>query len=313
MYRTGQVILELYRASREVPFRCFQEHALAIAKRVIAFDSAWWGTASISPNLIHRLHLHNCDGGFPYLEQNFVRQAMLQNPGTTINLSDLITHDAFVRTELYRLVGEPHKIECLLATLLIEPASSLIEFITLWRHDSLRPFNENERMMKEVLMPHLAEAHRNARLQHVLKDKLVHHVAWAVVDQHAYLLEISTAFVSKIKDEWPSWKCSRLPEPLLRCIPQIRSFRGRKLIVDITPHEEFYILEARSLSAFDRLAPRERNVAERYSQGQTYGEIAADLGLSPITVRNQIARCFKKLGVNNKSELIHRIDQSFHR
>src|ERR1035437_8540980 len=125
MYRTSQVILEIHRASREVPFHCFQEHVLALMKRVISFDSAWLGIASVSPNLIHRLHLYNCDGGLPYIEQNFFREALLNNPGTTINLSDLITHDAYIRTNLYRVVGCRYKIECLLGTLLIEPVSSL--------------------------------------------------------------------------------------------------------------------------------------------------------------------------------------------
>ena len=312
MRYTSQLILDLHRASHDVPFRYFQGHALGLMKQVINFDSAWWGIASINPNLVHRIHLHNCDGGLPYIEQNFFREVLLRNPGTTINLSDLMSRDAYVQTELYQAVGRHHKIEWVLGTLLLEPVSSLFEFITLWRHDPDKPFDEKERVMKELLTPHLVEAHRNSRLHHILEGGVIHGMAWAVADYRAYLHEVSSAFVSRIQAEWPEWAGSCLPEPLLNCLSDRCSFQGRNVVVEISPIEGFYFLEARSLRAFERLAPREREVAESYAQGRTYAEIAAALSLSPATVRNHIAHCFKKLGVTNKSELIHRVDHHMH-
>ncbi|WP_295581087.1 hypothetical protein [uncultured Lamprocystis sp.] len=50
-------------------------------------------------------------------------------------------------------------------TLLVEPLSSLQESITLWRPDGNNPVTETERLTKELLMPHLSEAHRAVRLQ----------------------------------------------------------------------------------------------------------------------------------------------------
>lgn len=310
----NQVVLDLYRASHEVPFLHFQEHALDLAKRVVAFDSAWWGIASASPLLIHRLHLHNCDAGIvadypPYMDKDVFRDELIRNPGVTVNMADLYTREAFVRTELYQAVGRRYKIEWSLGTLLIEPVSSLFEFVTLWRHDPKKPFDETDRETKELLMPHLAESHRNARLHHMVGGGMIQGIAWAVADDHAYLREVSPLFVSRIRAEWPDWQGSRLPEPLGRSVTEARSYHGRNLIVDVSPRAGLHYLEARGRSALERLAPRERDVAERYAQGQTYAQIAAALFLSPATVRNQISRCFKKLGVNNKSELIHRIRQ----
>ena len=54
------------------------------------------------------------------------------------------------------------------------------------------------------------------------------------------------------------------------------------------------------------LSRREFTIAEHYSQGQTYKEIARNLGVSPATVRNHIASIYRKLGINNKAQLVHR-------
>ena len=53
------------------------------------------------------------------------------------------------------------------------------------------------------------------------------------------------------------------------------------------------------------LSEREKMVAERYSTGQTYKQIAAGLNIAPATVRNHLAAIYRKLGVGNKAELIN--------
>lgn len=307
--KINDLVLNLYRASHDVPLRHFQEHVLELTKSAVAFDSAWWGNASAEPQEIHRLHLHNCDASIveaypPYSEQDFFREKLIRNPGVSINLADLITRDKFVQTEMYQGLGRRYKIEWSLGTLLIEPVSSLFEFITLWRHDPEKPFDEADRTTKEMLMPHLAEAHRNARLHHLLGGGHIQGTAWALADDRAYLREVSPAFVTRLKAEWPDWQGNRLPEPLARRVIEARPYQGGGLVVDLARREGFRFLEARAPSMLERLAPREREVAELYARGRTHAEIAAALGLSPATARNHIARCFKKLGVNNKSELI---------
>lgn len=150
----SQAILEIHRAGRGVALSAFQRIALELIAEVIPFDSAWWGTASAEPPEIHRLHLYNCDGSIldaytPHMGEDFMRTAMIANPGKSINLADLMTRARFVRTPLYRNVGKLYKIEWSLGTLLVEPVSSLQEFLTLWRHDPKKPFTEVERRMKE--------------------------------------------------------------------------------------------------------------------------------------------------------------------
>ena len=62
----------------------------------------------------------------------------------------------------------------------------------------------------------------------------------------------------------------------------------------------------------DMLTAREREIVERYAQGETHATIATALALSPATVRNHIAHCYRKLAVNNKAELVRRLLPSRH-
>ena len=51
------------------------------------------------------------------------------------------------------------------------------------------------------------------------------------------------------------------------------------------------------------LSTREREVADAYAAGQSYKEIARELGLSPTTVRSHLRAVYGKLGVTSKIEL----------
>lgn len=52
-----------------------------------------------------------------------------------------------------------------------------------------------------------------------------------------------------------------------------------------------------------RLSDREREVAAPYCEGQSYKEIARDLGISPATVRTHLRTLYRKLGVTSRHEL----------
>jgi DNA-binding CsgD family transcriptional regulator len=308
------VLLELHRAGREASYRAFQPFVLKSIQALIPFDSAWWGNAAAEPVEIHRLHLHNCpasilDDYVPYMEQDFFRAALMARPCVTINLADLTTRARFVRSALYREVGKRYRIEWSLGTLVEEPVSSLHEFLTLWRHDPRRPFTEAERRTKELLMPHVVEAHRHARLRAVLDGGSARPDDWAVSDTRGYLREASAGFIHALRRHWPLWQGSRLPERLLDCVRDARPYVAGELRLHVAEKGEFRFLESLAPCALDRLAPRERQIAERYARGETHGAIAAALGLAPATVRNHITRCYRKLAVNNKAELILRIAQ----
>lgn len=311
----NRVILELHRAGQNEACRQFHPAALELIQEIIPFDSAWWGNAATEPMEIHQLYLFNCDDSMaqaypPYIEQDFFRTALVAQPGVTINMCDLITRERYVRTELYREVGKRYKVEWSLGTLLVEPVSLLQEFLTLWRHDSKQPFTETERQTKELLMPHIAEAHRRARLRDVLGEASERNPRWAVADERGFLREASPGFVHCVRDHWPDWQGSRLPQSLLECVRVSKPFNTSRLKITVKPKGKFRFLQVRAPSAMDSLSARETAIVTRYARGETYLEIAEALTLSPTTVRNCIATCYRKLSVSNKSELLLRVSQA---
>ena len=226
----NKVTLSLYREGRDVPLRNFQDWALEQVRRLIPFDSAWWGNAAVEPMKIHWLHLHHCDKSIleaypPYIADDFFRVALMASPGTSVNMSDLITRARFVRTALYRAIGKRYHVEWSLGTLQIDPVSSLSEFLTLWRHDAKKPFNEAERQIKELLMPHLSEAFRAVRLRHFLGGKDTRMKAWALADDQGFIRELSPAFAAVLQTHWPAWRGSMLTRGPTRGTARCRSPR----------------------------------------------------------------------------------------
>ena len=57
-------------------------------------------------------------------------------------------------------------------------------------------------------------------------------------------------------------------------------------------------------SALDVLSPREREALIRFARGKAYAEIAEDMGVSKVTVRNAIYRVQNKLGLGSPQEIV---------
>lgn len=308
LHAVNQVILTLYRDGRDIALHSYQNWALEQVRPLIPFDSAWWGNAAVEPMKIHWIHLHNCDPSIrevypPYIAQDFFRAALMANPGKTVNMADLTTREDFVRTALYRECGKRFHIEWSLGTLLIDPESSLQEFLTLWRHDGDKPFNEDERQIKQLLMPHLAEALRGVRLRHFLRGLDTRGKAWALTDDHGYIREASPGFIAVLRDHWTKWRGNLLPESVAQRVLEGRGYESKSLTIELVSSENLCFLQVRPRSALDKLTARESEIVKRYAAGATYAEIARTLKLSPATVRNHISHCFKKLSVTNKGQL----------
>ena len=52
------------------------------------------------------------------------------------------------------------------------------------------------------------------------------------------------------------------------------------------------------------LSPREQEIFAYLERGYSNRQIALVLGTSPLTVRNQLARLFRKVGVSSRAELV---------
>jgi ATP/maltotriose-dependent transcriptional regulator MalT len=57
------------------------------------------------------------------------------------------------------------------------------------------------------------------------------------------------------------------------------------------------------------VSPRERDVLVAFARGATNRATAGTLGLSPHTVKQHASSVYRKLGVRNRAEAVHRADE----
>jgi RNA polymerase sigma factor (sigma-70 family) len=63
-------------------------------------------------------------------------------------------------------------------------------------------------------------------------------------------------------------------------------------------------MRTRIANAVEQLTPRERQIMQRVSRGQTNAEIAWQLGISPETVRKHLENVYGKLGVHTRTAAV---------
>jgi DNA-binding NarL/FixJ family response regulator len=79
---------------------------------------------------------------------------------------------------------------------------------------------------------------------------------------------------------------------------------GSRLRAAVSQDDPLFGLDAAHLA---RLSPRERDIATRLTQGVAISEMAAQLGLSPNTVRNHVKSVFTKLQVRSQVALLTKL------
>lgn len=305
------VVLNLYRGTREQPADAFQDWAFEQVKAVLPFDSALWLTGTLL-NDQHVTHSQLFHRQPPQLLTDWARckdkavfaVKVFGSPGITFNCVTSMEFGSELAEHSRR-----YNVEHILATSSIDPVSSLHELISIYRADLDKPFSEEERLLQQSLVPHLAETWRINRLTHLSKVNQPLGVAnshAAAADTKGILHLIEPGFTRLLLDEWPEWRGPRLPDKLVDQIEnQDKRFTGNTLVIHLSRLNDQMLLHGRKKSRVDTLSKREREMANHFSNGHTYKEIAQSLSLSPATVRNHLSTVYAKLGIGNKAELVN--------
>lgn len=319
--RLSEAVLHLHKGAREWPVASFQARAFEVVRGLIPFDSGMWGTASNDPHHMHSVHLDHQPREMieeymaGYQELDLVRPRVSAQPGVTVNLSDFMTREEQNACMIYREYMSRWGLECVLCTVLIEPVSSLIGFMSLWRKDPQKLFSETERRIKQFLVPHLMDAYREAQLRHMragARPASGARRAAAICDRFGILHAIEDSFVALLHEEWPAWRSAQLPQPLSSLSAESAggAYRGALIVVDSSHFGDLTLLEAHQNTAVDRLTAREREIAKLYALGKTNHEIADALCISASTVRNHLTALYRKLEIANKAQLIRLVDEA---
>jgi DNA-binding CsgD family transcriptional regulator len=308
--RTGAALLRLYELSRSGEISQFQQAALQRVADDLPFRSAWWGMARAQPGGGFALHStfglalpeHFVTSWESVVLEDELASAVTARPGITVRFAP----DDFDRTRGLALMAQRYDIGSAVSTVIADRRLGLVSFLSLYRPASAPAFDENERCLKELLMPHLTATWHANWLQHF--DRLRgaderRGGGLALADRHGILHVADAGFADLVRTEWSGWSGPALPPPLFALIDGEAAFQGRRLGVSSWREGDLIVLRAQPRAPLDWLSPREAEIAACYGRGQSYKEIAARLACSPYTVRHHLRGIYHKLGVSNKAAL----------
>lgn len=312
----SELLIALHHGANVVSPDKFREYALDLVHSAIPFDSAAWGKHSrIGGELVaSELYMHGpMADTLQSLES--IRQldacltkSQTTQPWITVNFncseppreltSELRQHFAFF--------GMMH---CL-CTIGYDPLSQTPHHIMLVRNDPERPYSEKERLLKQFLMPHLeAACDHNYRF---LPQTHAHNPpvserrqSNALMDDQGVLFATEPRFTQLLMAEFPNWHGPLLPEPLLKTFIEKNSDRhvGTTITLTASRRNSMWLLWARAKQPIDDFSVRTMKLAAYFADGHNHKEIGQLMNISPATVRNHISIIYKKLQVNNKSQL----------
>lgn len=313
----SSLLLDLYRDANILPAERFQAQAFTRLNALIPFDEGWWalglveaaprpGAAYDGPQIfdiyLHGVSQENYDLYKKLKRFDTVVMESERNPGITLNVC---MRNWYPETHwpILDIYGYAH----LMATHAADPVTGLGTAITLYRKNPDRPFSEQERQIKQALMPHWIAALNRNRIAPWLRDAAldVHYPATAILDPEGALRYTTGDFAEMLQREWPGWRGPLLPEPLQAqlALTAEGQFSGKHIAAKITLRQHMPLIQLRSKLLADQLSEQQMKVARHAAEGLSFKEIARLMDLSPATVRYYLSNVYRKLGVKNKIQL----------
>jgi DNA-binding CsgD family transcriptional regulator len=223
-------------------------------------------------------------------------------------ISDFVTKRELQRRRIYAEEFRPGGLEYQLLVGLDAPLWHTKVFT--FNRSGGRDFGERDRAVLDVLRPHLAQLYRAAEARRRLRAALALHErkqGTVVLLGHGDRIAFASTAARDLLDRYFGKTGVRLPDELQSLLRQPRHAAAHELLrVDagdrsLVVHfvDDALLLEERQCIA--RLTPREREILELVSKGNTNAEIAEALWLSPGTVRRHLENVFAKLGVHTRT------------
>jgi DNA-binding CsgD family transcriptional regulator len=267
-------------------------------------------------------------------EHPFIDHYRKSRHGGAVKFSDFVSARQFRRTALYNEFFRPLNINHQLGCLLEDPE-------TVWSGFSLNrgthDFTERDRLILNLLRPHLLQAYRNAEALALLQRNVARlNGALEQLDKGIVILSRGEK-VQAMTERARRWLCDyfgahaaagdRLPDELRRWVkeqtaalgrrgnipliqkPSVIQRDARQLSIRLIPDADQMLLilhERRTdleISTLERLglSNREAEVLSWIAQGKTNREIARIIGSSPRTIEKHVEKILEKLSVETRT------------
>ena len=309
----AQCIKKLYQLTESSSVENFQQQALEEFQKMIQFDSAGWGEIAMAQGSIFvlRAYLYNQPSEY---SEDYNKVQHLNPSGPELTLGNITTRTtmADVNNNEYEIDDKfkafiyKYDVQKVLQTATRHKSSLFMYSIGLWRKGSNSPFSEEERLLKERLTPYLLDSYRHCRrfdIQRKLLKRWELNRGLATCNEEGILYDADDFFVELLKQDWPDWQSARLPDRLLQTLMKFNVVKTDNHFYRYTLLDNLYLLVGSRLGTLEKLSKREFQIAFIYSNGSTSKEIANQLSISPVTVKNHVAKIYGKLDLDSKDKL----------
>jgi DNA-binding CsgD family transcriptional regulator len=266
-----------------------------------------------------------------HVHESPLLRAYRRGRGSAVKCSDFFTRREFHNTGLYNEFFRKRRIEFRIAKGLPGPPS-LVTAVFLDRSGT-RDFGERDRLLLNVLRPHLNQSYQNAVVVSAMRDQMAMlEQGLEPIDVGLALLDtdgrprLTTPLARRWLDEFFGAHApgGSLPDPIARWIarhdsacpddlplpmtPLVVEGEASCLVVRLLSHDShrFLVLQKqartvapKSLGALG-LSGREAEVMTWIAQGKTNAETATILKLSRRTVDKHLEHIYSKLGVETR-------------
>ena len=324
----------------------FAQLAMRICRKAVPSDWAAWDEINVRRQRHHwftepaELDLRGPDEAHKYLftQHPFVKHMQRYGDVPALRISDLLSRRQYHETGLYREAYRHFGVEYQLGFSL--PSSSPGLFVGMAFNRKHHDFSGQDRLLFELLRPHLLQAYRNAELITQLRETsaLANHALEAtrqgliMLDALGCMRFCSASarrwlahyfgvarrtLVDKLPEEIQQWlRRQQRPTARSRHIPATLQpltveQNGRRLVVRQVagpmPGQQLLVLEERattySPAPLQRLGltAREAEVLLWVTQGKTSPDIGMILNCRTATVNKHLEHIFTKLGVETRT------------
>jgi DNA-binding CsgD family transcriptional regulator len=222
--------------------------------------------------------------------------------GRTLKFSDFLSRRQFYKLDLHAQVCRPLGINYVMKLFLPNQNGVCRGFVF---DRSRRDFTERDRLMLDMLQPHfiaLCNAAHNRRVLAALEESKDSPRCLIVLGRNgSFDFAGPDARELVVRYFGSGWE---------RGLRQSLSVQGSPLTVERDGHCLVAHRVGDALVLHEdvgSLTPREREILDRVATGCSNSEVAADLHISPGTVRNHLEHAYRKLGVRSRTAALARL------